>query len=186
MHHWRKPALLGALLSLAACGDDFGPSRWSAVPDTTLIYSASRPDLIRQPSAFDVVNLSRVIIEGGGATGNWDIVLLEQNGTFVMAPERVLTGSDSRSGIARTNATTLEEVREAPGDTASFTREPVAIQEGSIYILRSRRASCFGFGTGIFYAKLEALEVDPAAGTYRFAVVRNPNCNDRALIPPED
>lgn len=179
------PCLVAAT-ALAGCGDDFDFGAWSAVPDTTVIYSASRPELIRQPSAYDVVNLVRVAIEGGGATGNWDFALLERDGSFVMAPERVLTGSDSRAGIALSSETMLDAVREAPGDTASFTREAVPIQEGAIYIMRSRRASCFTFGTGVYYAKLKALEVDPASGTFRFAIVRNPNCNDRALIPPED
>lgn len=171
---------------LAGCGDDFDLGRWTAVPDTTVIYSASRPELIRRPSAFDVVNLARVSIEGGGATGNWDFALLERDGGFVLAPERALTGSESRAGIAQSNESALEAVREAPGDTASYSREPVPIQEGAIYIMRSRRASCFTFGTGVYYAKLKALEVDPAAGTFRFAIVRNPNCNDRALVPRDD
>lgn len=186
MRIFRNLALMAAVLSPAACDDDFGLGRWSAVPDTSVIYSASRPEFIRMPSAYDIVAPARVAIEGGGATGNWDFALLERAGEFVLAPERVLTGSDSRAGIARTNATTLESVREAPGDTASYSREPVAIQQGAIYIVRSRRASCFTFGAGVYYAKLHALEVDAAAGTFRFAVVRNPNCNDRALVPPED
>jgi hypothetical protein len=181
----RAITILAASVSLTACDDDFGLGTWSVVPDTSLIYSASRPDLIRLPSAYDVVNLARVAIEGGGATGNWDFALLEQGGAFVLAPERVFTGSESRSGIARSSETTLEAVREAPGDTASYSRLPVPVQEGAIYILRSRRASCFTFGSGVYYAKLQAIEVDPVAGTLRFAVVRNPNCNDRALLPPE-
>lgn len=174
------------LWTTAACDDDFGLGAWSAVPDTSLIYSASRPDLIRQPSAFDVVNLARVTIEGGGATGNWDFALLERDGGFVLAPERALTGSDSRAGIALSTEMQLASVREAPGDTSAYSRAEVPLNEGAIYILRSRRASCFTFGSGVYYAKLKALEVDAAAGTFLFEVVRNPNCNDRALIPPEE
>jgi hypothetical protein len=62
----------------------------------------------------------------------------------------------------------------------------VPIQPGRVYIVRSRRESCFTFGVGVRYAKLKALDVDPVAGTFRFEVARNPNCNDRALVPPED
>jgi hypothetical protein len=80
----------------------------------------------------------------------------------------------------------LASVREAPGDTSAYSRAEVPLNEGAIYILRSRRASCFTFGSGVYYAKLKALEVEAAAGTFRFEVVRNPNCNDRALIPPEE
>jgi hypothetical protein len=77
-------------------------------------------------------------------------------------------------------------VVEAPGDTAAYLREPVAIRDGAIYVVRSRRVGCFTGGTGVYYAKLQAIAVDPVAGTFEFAVVRNPNCNNRALIPPQD
>jgi hypothetical protein len=177
--------VLSVLIPLAACGDDFGPGDWSAIPDTTVIYSASRPELIRQPSAFDIVNLQRVAIEGGGATGNWDMALIEDGG-FQLAPETSITGSGSRSGIAPVSETNLADVVEAPGDTAAYLREPVAIRDGAIYVVRSRRVGCFTGGTGVYYAKLQAIAVDPVAGTFEFAVVRNPNCNNRALIPPQD
>ncbi len=178
--------LLTLALATAACGDDLGFGAWSDAPDTTFIYSASRPELIRMPSAYDIVNRIRVSIEGSAATGTWDFALLERSGAFVMAPESFLTGSDSRAGIALTTAATLAEVREAPRDTALFRRDPVTIEPGKVYIIRSRREACFTFGAGVRYAKLRALEVDAAAGTYRFEVVRNPNCNDRALIPPDN
>lgn len=171
---------------LSACGDDFGPGTWSARPDTTVIYSASRPELLLMPAAFDVVNLARIIIENPTATGTWDFALVEQDGQFLMAPAAALTRDDSRAGIALSSATALVDVEEAPGDTASFSRALVPVEIGRVYIVRSRRESCFTFGVGVRYAKLKALEVDPAAGTFRFEVVRNPNCNDRALVPPED
>jgi hypothetical protein len=173
-------------LLFAACNDDFGPGDWSAVPDTTVLYSASRPEHLRRPSAFDFVSLARVAIEGSAATGAWDFVVLEDDGGFVMVPEGALLGTTSRAGIATTTESTLEAVRTAPNDTAAFRRVPVAIQEGAVYIMRSRRTTCSFFGSGVYYAKIRALEVNAAAGTFEFEVVRNPNCNDRDLIPPDD
>jgi len=187
VRHCRTLALvIPAVLTMAACGDDFGIVDWTAVPDTTLIYSASRADLLRMPAAFDFINLVRVEIESEGAGGNWDVALIEQDGAFHLAPEAFVTGSDSRAAIATSDVTQLEDVREAPSDTARFTRSAVPIRIGDVYVVRSRRGTCFTFNVGVRYAKLKALEVDPEAGTFRFEVVRNPNCNNRALIPSED
>ena len=187
MCHRRSVVILALAVLSTACGDDdFGFIDWAAVPDTTLLYSASRPDLLRMPAAFDFVNVQRVVIEGERSVGTWDMVLVEQDGVFQMAPESFVTGSDSRAGIATTGATTLEDVREAPSDTSSFRRTPVPIQAGEVYVVRTRRTQCFTLNTGVRYAKLRAIELDAAAGTFEFEVVRNPNCNNRSLVTPDD
>jgi hypothetical protein len=54
-----------------------------------------------------------------------------------------------------------------------------------VYIVRSRRASCGGVSSGYRYAKLRPVEIDVAAGTYRFEIVRNPYCDNRSFVPPE-
>lgn len=182
----RGVLIIALAISATACGNDFGPGSWLAIPDTTVLYSASRAEYLRRPSAYDLVTLSRVAIEGSAASGAWDVALLEEGSQFVLVPEGSLLGTSSRAGIATTSAATLEEVRRAPNDTAAFVRAPVALQTGTVYIIRSRRAQCSFFGTGVFYAKIRALELDPAAGTFQFEIVRNPNCNDRDLIPPDD
>ena len=177
--------LIPALLS-GACDDSFGPQFWDPRPDTVLLYSVSRPELLGFPSAFDAVQLRRLPIEAPAATGTWDFALAEQGGEFVMVPAGALGGVASRAGLAPVQADSLGGIREAPGDTARFSSEPVAIEPGAFYVLRTRRDACLGFGVGVRYAKLHALSVDPALGTFRFAVVRNPFCNDRRLIPPEE
>jgi hypothetical protein len=176
------------LLAVActACGDSFGPRFWDPTPDTVVVYSLTRSELLGRPSAFDAVLLRRVLLESPGATNAWDFALTEDGTGFFMAPAGAFDGIDSRAGIATMGPGSLEELREAPRDTARFSAAPVAIEPGTIYVLRTRRESCAGFGTGVFYAKLEAIEIDAIAGSYRFAIVRNPLCNDRALVPPED
>jgi hypothetical protein len=176
---------LSGLFFLAACDDDLGPGFWDPTPDTLTIYSISRPDLIGLPSAFDGVQLRRVAVESPSATGTWDFVLAEQGANFVMVPASALGGAPSRAGIATIGTGALEDILEAPSDTAAFSALPVVIQPGTNYVLRTRREVCSGFGTGVFYAKLQAVGVDASNGTYRFAVVRNPYCNDRRLVPPE-
>jgi hypothetical protein len=77
------------------------------------------------------------------------------------------------------------ELREAPRDTALYTAGPVPLRTGVVYVVRSRRAQC-GFSTGQRYAKMMAAEVDVERGTAQLAIVRNPFCDDRALVPPAD
>jgi hypothetical protein len=174
-------------VALAGCGDSLGLATWSATPDTVTLFSLSRPELLGRPSAYDFVLLTPINVESSSATGNWDIVLEERSGAFVMVPASNFPTVTSRAGIAlQANATTLEQVTEAPSDTSLFRRDPVPIQPGSVYVVRSRRESCATLGSGVFYAKIRALTIDASVGTFVFEVVRNPYCNDRKLIPPED
>jgi hypothetical protein len=181
---WLMP--LAALLSFAACDDGFGPQTWDATPDTTVLYSLSRPELIGRPSAYDFTTLVRLSVESTGATGNWDAVLAEEGNTFVFVPSGNFPGIVSRAGIGTTTHTTLESLTRAPGDTAAYSRSPVPLREGAVYVVRSRIAACLGFGSGTYYAKFQVISIDAAAGTVRFAAVRNPYCNNRDLIPEEE
>jgi hypothetical protein len=182
----RRWALLLAALPLAACGDDFGPQTWDATPDTTLLYSLSRPEYIGRPSAYDFTTLTRVSVEATGSTGNWDAALAEQNNGFVLVPSGNFPGIISRAAIGETTYTTLDQLTRAPGDTADYSRAPVPLREGAVYVVRSRIAPCIGFGSGTYYGKFQVVSMDAATGTIRLAAVRNPYCNNRALVPEED
>lgn len=186
----RRTVFLSPILVLlaAACDDAFGPQTWSAVPDTSVIFSASRPELLGKPAAFDFISLSPLRVESLGTTGQWDAVLAEQGGQYVLVPSSAFPGAgDTRAAIAAVSATSLEDVREAPRDTAAFRSVAVPIVEGGIYVVRTRREFCVDFGTaGVRYAKMHVVDIDDVAGTVRFAVARNPYCNSRALVPPEN
>src|SRR5687768_5477375 len=176
-------------LLLGACEDEF-KQEWSAVPDTVELYSLSRPELIGRPSAFDFVPQPvhgiPVAVENPSATGRWDVAVVDQGNTLAFLPAGGFTGLNSRAAIAEINAsTTLEELKEAPGDTTQFKTAAVTAQVGKIYVVRTRREDC-GFGSfGVRYGKFEVLEVNVPAGTLRFRVITNPYCNSRTLIPPD-
>lgn len=170
--------------TLAACDDPFGPARWVAVPDTVVLYSASRPELLGLPSAYDFVNQGRFVIESLQATGGWDFVVTESGGEFLFVPASALPGLTSRAAIAPANAPTLEEIARAP-TSEEFSTEPVPLIPGELYIVRTRTASCGGFGSGVFYGKFKVIDVDPATGRARIAAIRNPYCNNRDLIPED-
>lgn len=178
-------AILVIVAALVACDDPFGPRFWSDEPETVLLYSSSRPELVGRPSAFDFVELQGLPIEIPGLTGNWDIALADEDGGLALVPAGAFEGITSRAAIAVVPNATLEDVTVAPRDTAEFRGSTVVVDPTSVYVIRTRRASC-GFGTtGFRYAKLRALAIDVERGTLTFEVVRNPFCNDRSFIPPE-
>jgi hypothetical protein len=176
-----------ALPVMAACDDSFGPRPWDASPDTVTLYSASRPELLGLPAGFDFIQPQRVLLEAPGGASAWDIALIEEEGRFVLLPSGAFEPLVSRAAIAASTETSLEAVERAPDGADAFGTEGLPIEVGAIYIVRTRAATCDVFGTsGSRYAKLQAIEIDEAMGTFRFAAVSNPFCNDRALIPPED
>ena len=96
-------------------------------------------------------------------------------------------GLDSRARITSVEGVTFDEVRKAPADTAAYTGDaPVPVELGPIYIVQTGE-SVGTFGTRcVYYAKLEALDLDVALGTVRFVYDSNPVCNNRDLVPPND
>jgi hypothetical protein len=58
----------------------------------------------------------------------------------------------------------------------------VAVEVGQVYAIRSRRFSQYG-GPCALYGKLSPISIDPEEGVLRFEIVRNPNCNDRSMVP---
>lgn len=169
----------------AACDDPFGPQLWSAVPDTVELYSLSRAEFVGQASAFDFVSLFSVPVEAPGVTGSWDVALVDEAGGLALVSAGAFAGFTSRAAIATIGPGTLEDVTEAPRDTAAYRLTPVVMQPGTVYVIRSRRADC-GFGSfGFRYAKVRAVEIDATGGRMSFEYVRNPYCNNRSLVPPE-
>lgn len=177
--------MFASTIFVAACGDDFGPVNWPDEPDTLQIYSASRPDLLGLPSAYDAFGFQPVVPIESGA--RWDFALAEQDGQFVMLPLSATETGDTLAALATIGDVPLDEVTEAP-ERSAFVMTPVPIEVGTVYVLRSRRERCSQFTslTGPRYGKLEAIAVDAEQGTFEFAIVVNPQCNDRALVPPDD
>lgn len=175
-----------AAFAFVACGDNFGPGFWVAVPDTMALYSASRAEYVGFRSALNIASdpVSALPIEAPGVTGNWDLALSEDASGLVLVPAAAFDGLDSRARIATIDNVSFEDLDQAPRDTTEYTAQPVPVRAGEVYVIRSRRAGC-GFTSGYRYAKLEPVEIDVAAGILRFAIIRNPICDDRSFVPPE-
>jgi len=175
------PAL--AVFALTACTDepDFGFGDWDAQLDTVTLYSVDRDEHQGLPSAYDIRFTRTYRVEDPGATGNWDFALTGgDGGALTLTPIGAFFDVENQAGLFVSDDT-FEEIEDAPAaDSAYVTDGPVVLEPEVVYIVRSRTGSCLQF------AKLEPIEIDQAAGTFTFHVTSNPNCNDTALIPPED
>jgi hypothetical protein len=184
----RWPALLAVCAAVAvgvtACGDDPFAFNWSDVPDTVLLYSLARPELNLE-SGFAFRSGARIRVEAPGATGTWDAAVGTLDGQIVLLPPGALNVV-STARIAEIEGLALEDVREAPGDTMVYVAdEPVPVRHGVIYVVKTNR-STGSFGSRcVYYAKMEAVDIDPAGGTLRFRYVTNPVCNSLDLVPPD-
>lgn len=178
--------VLAALVATtAACDDDLGLDEWSAAPDTVTLYSLSRPELINQPSAYDFINHVVRRVESPSSTGNWDVAVRDEAGQLALVPASGFQGQVSRAGLATITNRTFEELDEAPEDTARYVSMPVPVTPGQVLVVRTRRSPCIT-GNSVRFGKIKIIEVNPTAGSVRFATIVNPFCNDRELIPPSD
>lgn len=176
--------MLVALMASAACNNDFGPEAWDDTPRELVVFSASRPELLGLPAAYDAV-LGRVIrIEEVTATNNWDFLLVEEEGDFYFLPAGAIPGMNSRAGIAEMPGVSFDDVIEAPRDTTTYVPKATLLVEDGVYVLRTRRAPCPTFGTSVMYGKLIVNGIDEDRGFVEISVVRNPFCDLRDLVPP--
>jgi hypothetical protein len=170
---------------LTACGDAIGPQFWVARPDTLVIHSVSREEFVGYLSAVDLIAepITPLPIEVQGVTGNWDFALVDAGGGLALLPSAALPGMGIRSRIAMLRGVRFDDLEEAPRDTAAYSAGAVPLLPDAVYVIRTRRAAC-GFSQGYRYAKLEPIEINQQRGILRFAVVRNPYCDDRSFVPP--
>ncbi len=176
--------VIGALL--AGCDDPF-ELRWEANPVETTLHALDA-DHVYSPSGFNLFERRRVVIESPTADGRWDFAVEREAGTLVLVPAGVMgtlvNGRLSQAGIAPIPQTSFEDVREAPGDTLQYrTTEPVALELGTVYVIRTHQQGGRFGQRCLYYGKLEPLEIDLERGSVRFLHDVSPACNDRRLVP---
>jgi len=176
--------LLGTAGFLVACSDDPFAIPWEEEPDTVTLFSLARPEL-NLPSGFNFSTRQRIRVEAPASAGLWDIAVDTRAGAIVLLPPRALGVFTAGARIAVLEGETFGEVVEAPLDTASYTStQPVQVQYGNIYVVRTnQRVGVFG-AQCVYYAKLEPLAIDVGGGTLTFVFDANPVCNDPRLVPP--
>lgn len=185
-HPFRRSVLPALIVcTLAACNEepDFGLGDWEAEFDTVTLYSADRAEHQGLPAAYDILATRTLRVEDAGSTGSWDFALTGAGGgALALIPIGAFFGVESNAGLAVVSDRTFDELESAPSANSAYTTdEAITLQAGVVYVVRSRVAgSCRSF------AKLEPIEIDQADGTFTFQLSANPNCNDTALVPPED
>lgn len=168
---------------MTGCGDNIFDVKWTqARVDTGLIYSLARPEL-NVASGFDFVKRIPIMVQSPGVTGVWDLLLDTQGGQLVFLPPGALD-IESAALVLPMPGMAFDDVLRAPKDTTLYTRDlPLPVETGTVYVLRTHKATNrFGLLCS-FYGKLQPLVVDPAQGTVQFTYDVNTICDDRALIP---
>jgi hypothetical protein len=180
---------IAALVFSTGCNDNFGPTDWSAAPDTVDLFSLSRADYQGLPAGYDILSGrhgQRVAIETPGASGNWDFALIEADGQLMLMPAGALRDLSNGAAIGLLEGETFESVTKVPGDPSRYQDSvAVPLEAGHAYAVRSRHYYAYGGQACSLYGKLSPISIDLAKGELRFEVVRNPNCNDRSMIPPK-
>ena len=195
---WKGPGLAGMagwlwglvlftlLVPVTACDDDLYKVDWELRPDTAYLFSLARPEL-NLLSAFDFIARIPVKIESPNATGRWDMVLDTQDGELVLLPPEAVGVPESKARIIPMGDVAFEDVLKAPSDTTKYIAdEPVPVQVGHVYVIRTRQQSGAYGQLCVYYGKFEPLEQDPVAGTVSFLFDTSPVCNSRKLYPPKD
>lgn len=172
---------------VAGCDDDLGPRDWDATPDTVLLWSLERPDLLGFPSGFDFIGSQRIIVESPAASGRWDLVVTEEDGTLAFTPPGWFPNLAEGPAVAEITDQAFDELERVPSDIELRTDVRMPLEVGGVYVLRTRTEICDirGFTAGPRYARIHVLDIDVDAGTVTFEYVDNPICNNRSLVPPE-
>lgn len=183
--------LVPVLMALAACGDPNDPNFEPRLVADTVLLAVPDPSVPLSESVGSALDIGLSAALGitvreperPSAAGQYDVLLRRRGNELVLVPPKVLglQGVQARAGVATVGGS-FDQVREIPEQAAFVTDSVIPLRPSTTYVLRSRDTSC-QFGRGNIYAKLEPLELNPAAGTVRLNVVANSTCNDRRLVP---
>jgi len=167
-------------LALGACDEEITDFNWPAATDTVVLFSLARPELELE-SAFNFAERATIPLQRAGAATQWDIAVDTRAGQLVLLPPGAL-GITSRARVTTISGQTFDQLEEAPADTLLYTAsEAVPVQLNGLYVVRTGIA-----GSGCsYYAKMQPLAIDVAAGRLEFKYDTNPFCNDRRLVPPD-
>ncbi|MDP9348736.1 MAG: hypothetical protein M3P24_06300 [Gemmatimonadota bacterium] len=188
------PLALGLSLVLGACDDPTGGIGGAEIVEDSVLIAvpdAPSPANAALPSALDVTPVGLVEIVGGRFPERqdhaeaWDLTLRVRNGELVLlAPAAIGLTSEPlrRAGITEAIAgRTFETLTRAPESSQYVTNRPVALKRGAVYGVRSRVTGGGFGGSCSFFAKLQPLELNVAAGTARLRVATSALCSDPRL-----
>ena|SRR5438128_1565112 len=170
---------LAALVGLAACGSSTGlpPAHIENVVDSVALYALDGTPLTA-PSAYDIEFLRTVRTD---VTTAYDFIFnIDAADRALLLPTGAV-GLGKQSGI-RLESAAFDAITDAP--TSGYVDSTaVAIDSGSVAVIRSRPTQCT-FGAIVFlYAKIEVLKIDRVARRLDFRILADLNCGYRQLQP---
>ena len=175
----RVVALTGLVLLVVACGDtsNLPAPVFANVVDTVSLY-ALRGTAITLPSAYTLEGAQPVRTD---QSTQFDFAF---DFDSLKAPALFPTGAmnlGALSGLQRSTQP-FDAIKLAPTDGYVFDK-PVALDTGTVVLVRSRPIQCL-FGSFVsLYAKLRVLGVDSTARRLNFEIMVDQNCGYRGLEP---
>jgi hypothetical protein len=168
-----------AVAALAGCGDDFQlpPATFPNVVQTAVLFALDGTP-IGLPSAF---HIERRLAVRTDQTPIFDFVYnVDSLGRSVL-----LTTAAVQLGLGsgiQISGAAFDSIEVAP--VGGFVDSlPVAVDVGTVAVIRSRPVQC-DFGAALpYYAKLEVTAIDTAARRLDFKILTNINCGYRGLEP---
>ena len=100
----------------------------------------------------------------------------------VLLPSGVFPGLQKNSGLQKSTAPSFEALTEAPTG-GYFGDRPLAIDVGTLVLLRSATQLCPNGAKLSLYGKLHVLAIDLSARTVQFEIVVDQNCGYLSLAP---
>ncbi len=168
-----------AVAALAGCGDDFQlpPATFPNVVQSAVLFALDGTP-IGLPSAF---HIERRLAVRTDQTPIFDFVYnVDSLGRSVL-----LTTAAVQLGLGsgiQISGAAFDSIEVAP--VGGFVDSlPVAVDVGTVAVIRSRPVQC-DFGAALpYYAKLEVTAIDTAARRLDFKILTNINCGYRGLEP---
>lgn len=174
----RHVALTGLVL-LVACGDttNLPAAYFTNVVDTVSLFALRGTD-VRLPSAYALDGKRAVRVD---QTTGLDFAF---DFDSVGEPALFPTGAIKLGAFSGLQRSTLAfaAITLAPTDGYIFDK-PIALDTGTVVLVRSRPIQCTYGTTVSFYAKLRVLAVDTAAHRLVFETLVDQNCGYRGLEP---
>lgn len=170
---------VAGLIALAACGDNtlgLPTARFNNVVDTVSLWALDGTAL-NTPSAYSIS--SREVVRTDQTTG-FDFAFNIRAGQAVLLPTGAL-GLGKASGILL-QPTPFDSIIEAPS-TGYQDSTAVAVDSGTVAVLRSRPTSTCVIGTVYYYAKLQVVRIDTIARRIDYKILVDLNCGYRGLEP---
>lgn len=170
---------VAGLALLAACKSpqDLPNAQIPNVVDTVTLYALSGTP-VGTPSAYALYGPA-IVYTDQGVKFDFAFNIDSQS---VLLPSGVFPGLQKNSGLQKATALSFAALTEAP--TGGYVGDrPLAIDVGTLVLLRSATQLCPNGANLSLYGKLHVLAIDVSARTVQFEVVVDQNCGYLSLAP---